>query len=83
MPDVSFEYLPGQNEVRSAQHCFMLCDLMGAADCKAFAFYNLDDNEEGKGNACTFYDPPEPVEAMPLPGFFSGIRGDDWAGPVV
>lgn len=83
MPEVTFEFSPGQNEVRSAQQCFMLCDLAGEVDCPAFVFYNSDNDNEGKGNACTFYDPIDPIEHLTIPGFYSALRNEAWAPPVV
>ena len=49
MPEKTFEYAPGKNEVRSAQACFMFCDLVGEDTCPAFVFHN-DDNDTGKPN---------------------------------
>lgn len=75
-----YEYAPGLNEVRSPQECFMLADLEGAS---AFVFHNDDDDSEGKGNACTFYETLGNATSAAIPGFFSAINDGLWAPAVV
>ena len=61
----------------------MFCDLVGADVCPAFVFHNDDNDVDGKGNACTFYDPKDPIEYLNIPGFYSSLRSDSWAPPVL
>ena len=77
IPTISFEYSPGQNEVRSSQACFMFCDL--TEDCPGFVFHDDDSDSDGKGNECGFFDPGENSIEIPLTGFDSGFKDDSWS----